>query len=77
MGQRFRELRHRRGLSQEGLARIVGVGRDAVRLWEKGERTPGLNTAARLAGALGVTVGVLAGTEPMPPAPRARKKGGK
>jgi putative transcriptional regulator len=76
MGQRFRELRERRGLSQEGLARLVDVGREAVRLWEKGKRTPELDTAARLAGALGVTVGVLAGTEPMPPAPRARKKGG-
>jgi transcriptional regulator with XRE-family HTH domain len=72
MGERLRELRRRRGLSQEGLARMVGVGRDAVRLWEKGKRTPMLDAAARLAEALGVTVGVVAGTEKMPP---AEKKG--
>jgi transcriptional regulator with XRE-family HTH domain len=75
MGGRLRELRERKGLSQEGLARQVGVGRDAVWLWEKGRRTPALDTAAKLAAALGVSIDVLAGVAPMPPAPR--KKGGK
>jgi len=36
--------------------------------------TPLLDTAAKIVGALGVTVGVLAGTEPMP---RAKGKGKK
>jgi transcriptional regulator with XRE-family HTH domain len=80
MADRFRELRDRAGLSQEALARKVGVGVKAVYMWERGQRTPGLKTAARLADALGVTVGVLAGSEPMPAAPGPkeprRKKGG-
>jgi transcriptional regulator with XRE-family HTH domain len=67
MGERIGELRRRVGLSQEKLARALGVGRDAVSLWERGKRTPMLDTAAKLAEALGVTVGVIAGTEPMPP----------
>jgi transcriptional regulator with XRE-family HTH domain len=66
MGMRLRELRHTAGLSQFKLAVKAGVSVDAVRQWEKGTRTPVLRHAAQLAGALGVTVGVLAGTEPMP-----------
>ena len=73
MADRFRELRQRVALSQEALARKVGVGVKAVYMWEHGQRTPTLKTAAKLAEALGVSVGVLAGTEPMPPAKKGAK----
>jgi len=66
MGSRLRELRLRAGLTQEELARQIEVGVDAIRKWEKGKRTPLLDRAAKLAVALGCTVGQLAGTEPMP-----------
>jgi transcriptional regulator with XRE-family HTH domain len=77
MGTRFRELRQATGLSQFQLAVRAGVSLDALRKWEKGTRTPALRSAALLAKALGVTVGVLAGTEPMPDAPAPKTTKGK
>jgi transcriptional regulator with XRE-family HTH domain len=71
MGQRIRELRLARGMTQAELAAAAGVQLDTLRKWERGSRTPLLDAAAKLAAGLGVTVGVLAGTEPVP----ARKKG--
>jgi transcriptional regulator with XRE-family HTH domain len=71
MGQRLSELRRRAGLTQEALARRADVGTDAVRNWEKGRRTPGLDMAVKLADALDITLDELAGREPR------RKKGGK
>src|SRR2546426_4117593 len=40
-----RFIRERAGLSQESVARIVGVGRTTVTLWELGLRTPNLAIA--------------------------------
>jgi transcriptional regulator with XRE-family HTH domain len=73
MASRLRELRLAAGLSQFKLAVRAGVSLDALRKWEKGTRTPVLRHAAQLAEALGVTVGQLAGTEPMPGA-RGKKR---
>ncbi len=74
MGQRLYELRSRRGLTQEGLARKADVTTGAVRNWEKGKRTPSFEMAIRLADALEVTLDELAGREP----PKSRRpKGGK
>ena len=61
MGQRIRELRLARGLTQEQLARQIDVGLDAVRKWERGKRTPMLDMAAKLADALDCTIDELAG----------------
>src|SRR5262245_47632982 len=72
MSQRLQELRRARGMTQAELSAAAGVGLDSYRKWESGKRTPMLDTAAKLAKALGVTVGVLAGSEPMP----GKKKGG-
>jgi transcriptional regulator with XRE-family HTH domain len=76
MGNRLKELRTARGLTAEGLARLCGVGVDSLRKYETGARTPLLDTAAKIARALGVSVGVLAGEEPVPQAPAANKGGG-
>jgi transcriptional regulator with XRE-family HTH domain len=74
MGDRLGELRRAKGLTQEALARIAGVGVDSLRKYESGTRTPLLDTAAKIATALGCTLGVLGGTEPMPEAPPAARK---
>jgi transcriptional regulator with XRE-family HTH domain len=71
MGQRLYELRQAAGLTQEALARKADVGTDAVRNWEKGRRTPGLDMAVKLADALECSLDELAGRV----APK--KKGGK
>ena len=72
MGQRLKELRDRKGLTQEGVARAAGVTLGAVRKWERGTRTPSFEMAIRLAGALGCSLDELAGMKP----PKG-KKGGK
>jgi DNA-binding transcriptional regulator YiaG len=42
-------IRRRTGLSQESIARAVGVSRVAVCRWEAGERAPSGEAAVRLA----------------------------
>lgn len=77
MGQRLRELRLARGLTQEQLARKIDVGLDAVRKWERGRRTPMLDMAAKLADALECTIDELAGrgqAQAEAPTPKRGKK---
>jgi transcriptional regulator with XRE-family HTH domain len=66
MATRLRELRQRCGLTQTELADRAGVPMRTLQNWEYARRTMLLEAAVRLAAALGVSVGVLAGTEPMP-----------
>jgi transcriptional regulator with XRE-family HTH domain len=49
----IREYRLKAGLSQGQLARLVGRGRCAVSLWERGLRLPSIPKALRLARELG------------------------
>lgn len=57
----LREIRKRAGLSQEDLARMVGVERSTVTKWESGQNAPALPTLAKLADVLGVSVDDLLG----------------
>jgi len=52
MKTRIKELRAREGLTQEGLARMVGVRRETILFLEKGKYNPSLNLAYRVARAL-------------------------
>ena len=47
--QRLYELRKKTGLSQEGLAELLGVSRQAVQKWEAGTSRPDLDNLAALA----------------------------
>jgi len=58
-GNRVRELRKRKGLSQEGLALESGLDRSYVGGVERGERNISLENIEKLAKALGVTVAAL------------------
>jgi len=53
-GKRLREIRHRRGISQEKLAGLAGLHRTYVSGVERGERNISLANIERLARALGV-----------------------
>ena len=46
LGERIRENRVRAGLSQEQLAELTGVSRQAVGKWEAGQAAPGAGEAA-------------------------------
>jgi transcriptional regulator with XRE-family HTH domain len=64
-GRRVRQLRHAKGLSQEGLADRADIHRTYIGGIERGERNPTLTMIMRLAEALGVPPTRLLGeTEP-------------
>src|SRR5438093_84510 len=44
----LRGLREARGVTQDGWAALVGVGRATVQRWERGEAAPSADTAAAL-----------------------------
>lgn len=58
-GERVRELRLARGLSQEELASMAGVHRTYLGSIERAERNPSLKNIAAIAEALGVTLSEL------------------
>jgi len=59
----LKPLRQARNLTQEDLARLLGVSRQAVHAWEAGKAAPSLLQAVRLARVLGVPVEALLGEE--------------
>lgn len=58
---RIKELREAMGLTQEALARQVGVDQSAVAKWESGTNTPELPKAVRLADLFHVSLDELLG----------------
>lgn len=74
-GQRIRELRAARELTQEDLAERVGIFRTYMSRIETGVANPTLTLVQALADALGVPVPVLFGDEPPPPGRRASATG--
>ena len=69
--QRLYELRKKSGLSQEGLADLLGVTRQAVQKWEAGATRPDMDNLAALARYFNVTLDYLV-TGQEPPAPAAQ-----
>ena len=59
VGVRIRELRLQRGMSQEALADLAGIGRSYMSGIERGVRNCSTLHLVRLAKALGVSVGQL------------------
>lgn len=58
-GDRIRELRQQRGLSQEDLAERSGLHRTQIGFVERAERSPRLDTIEKLARGLGVSLAEL------------------
>lgn len=59
LGERIGTHRKNLGLSQEQLAELVGVSRQAVTKWETGQSAPSTEHLLKLAAALGTTVDIL------------------
>ncbi len=53
-GKRVREVRLRKGLSQENLARLAKIDRTYIGGIERGERNAGIRNVYRIADALGI-----------------------
>lgn len=64
MGEIIQTGRARRGLSQEKLAELVGVSRQAVSKWEVGDAVPDTDKLVPLARALNITTDELLGNAP-------------
>lgn len=54
--ERLRELRKKRGLTQNELAKLLDVGRTTVTLWEKGVNNPRIEVLPKLARVLHCSV---------------------
>ena len=62
-GLRLRELRQAKKLSQEQLARQIGVSKGTIYRYEANLQEPSLHVAGRLARALGTSLDYLGGLE--------------
>jgi transcriptional regulator with XRE-family HTH domain len=65
-GQRLREVRVSRGMTQASLAESANVTVSYITRLENGMSAPGIDLVARLAGALGTSIADLLPTEPQP-----------
>lgn len=59
LGEAVRQLRGKRGLTQEGLAREAGVTNATLSMIERGQANPTWATVKGIAAALGVSMGEL------------------
>ncbi len=62
-GDRLKDLRQDKNLSQVELANTIGVGKSIISLWEKNECEPTLTKLVAIADYFGVTIDYLAGRE--------------
>ena len=56
-------LRKEKGLSQDDLAKAVGLTHTAIGLWEQGKRVPNLDSVIALSNFFGVSLDYIAGLE--------------
>ena len=56
LGEKISFLRQEKGISQEKLAELVGVSRQAVTKWENGNANPDTENLIRLAEIFGVSL---------------------
>lgn len=64
LGTKLADLRKRNGYSQEALAEKLGISRQAVSKWERGESTPDTDTLIELSRLYGVSLDELVGNNP-------------
>jgi transcriptional regulator with XRE-family HTH domain len=58
LGDKLRELRERKGMSQKELAEAVGFKQPSIARWETGEVAPSFGDLQKLCAALGVKLRV-------------------
>lgn len=64
--ERLHQLRRKRGISQEELANIVGVSRQAVQKWESGASQPNMDNLVAISAYFGVSLDYLLKGETAP-----------
>ena len=63
MNNRIRELRKELGLSQKDFAEKIGVSQSSINYWEKGQRIPSIEAAAKIADFFNITIESLLDSE--------------
>lgn len=66
MGNRIKELRTKKNISQAQLASDTGISQQSLSFYEKGSRKPKIEALQKLADYFGVSVGYLQGIEEQP-----------
>ncbi len=61
--KRLKALRQQQGLSQNALAREIGISKSSINMYERGEREPGFATLQALCALFGVDTDYLLGSE--------------
>lgn len=64
-GQRLKDLRNSRGISQNELSKHIGVSKSSVNMYERDEREPGFETLEAIADFFNVNMDYLLGREPI------------
>jgi transcriptional regulator with XRE-family HTH domain len=75
LGRRARAMRKAAGLTLEALAARSGVSRAMLSKVERGEKSPTLSVATRIAGGLDVSLSALMGADPLPAGVAVRRAG--
>lgn len=57
LGNRIKQIRAKKGLTQEGLAARSGLTKSYISLLEAGKKIPAISTLSQIASALGMTIG--------------------
>ena len=74
LGQKLKEIRKRFGMSQEQLAEILNVSRQAITKWENDGGLPDVSNLQEIAKTFGITVDYLLDDENQLPALSLRKE---
>lgn len=61
LGDYLRDVRHEKRITQDALARRIGLSQSALAYIENGRAMPRLDTILRLGGALGIELSVMFG----------------
>jgi transcriptional regulator with XRE-family HTH domain len=59
VGKNIKNMRRKRGLTQEELGKLIGVEKSAISRWENGERKPSIDHLKKMSHTLDVPVGFL------------------
>ena len=66
INEQIAALRKKKGLTQEDLAKALGVTNQAVSKWESGQNCPDIGLLPHIADIFGVTIDELMGRMPLP-----------
>ena len=77
LGSRIKELRKEKGLTQEGLAEMMGISKGTVSVWEREQKRPSFAKLDALCDLFGVKLTYLLGesTPKTPPSPTDKQLG--